>query len=108
MSGRTGAARIALESGVSGDSGRPMGGQHVLGGKKLALPKWGKPTITVSAGGTGRSVRSARPGPSRETLQAATDRILDAITDQVADIRGEQPPPGRWNHKLQRRVLPGE
>ncbi|WP_051215274.1 lysophospholipid acyltransferase family protein [Granulicoccus phenolivorans] len=108
MSGRTGAARIALESGCPVIPVGQWGAQHVLGGKKLALPKWGKPTITVSAGEPVDLSDLRGPDPSRETLQAATDRILDAITDQVADIRGEQPPPGRWNHKLQRRVLPGE
>ncbi|MEZ5116228.1 MAG: lysophospholipid acyltransferase family protein [Candidatus Nanopelagicales bacterium] len=99
MSGKTGAARIALMS------GRPViplahwGAQDVMGPYQKEFKALPRKTMRVKVGPPvdlsdleGRSLVA-------ETLRIATDRILDAITGLLADIRGEQPPEVRFKYR---------
>ena len=36
-----------------------------------------------------------------------TDAMLDAITAELEEIRGEKAPEGRWNPRTKRREAPG-
>ncbi len=98
MGGKTGAARVAL---LTGCPVIPMG---VWGPQEL-LPPYSKrprlyPRTTVQVG-LGEPVplddlrgETDRPLPG-SALRTATDRIMDAITDVVARLRGQDPPPDR-------------
>ncbi|MDO5501371.1 MAG: lysophospholipid acyltransferase family protein, partial [Propionibacteriaceae bacterium] len=107
MTGRSGAARIALETGCPVVPIGQWGAQEILPGKKLTWPRlWPRRTMRVLAGDPvplddlrARSLDDA-------VLDEATDRILDAITTLVAELRQESPPPGRWDLALGRRLLP--
>lgn len=107
MTGRLGAARLALQTGVPVIPVVQTGSDKVLGGRHLRLPKpWrGKAPVTVKAGDpVDLSEFVVDPDPSREDLDAATERIMDTLTAMVADLRGEAPPPGRWDMRVGKRL----
>ncbi|WP_344008145.1 lysophospholipid acyltransferase family protein [Nocardioides lentus] len=97
MMGRSGAARIALRTGCPVVPIGQWGAQRLLppyARKPRLLPrthvtlKVGDPVdLSAHAGG---QVTAAR-------LSAATETIMDAITDLVAEIRGESPPAERFD-----------
>ena len=104
MRGKTGAVRLALASGAS----------------VIPLAQWGGAAVWP------RSRRLPRPLPRRtvrclagppvdlsdfvgqtfteELLRAATERVMVAITDLVAVLRGAEPPTCRWDPLLGRRI----
>ena len=102
MTGRSGAVRLALETGVPLVPVGQWGTQQILPykGKPSPLPRKrlrmavGEPVDLSALGGR---------KPSRDDLKAGTDRMMDAITDLVAELRGEQPPAGRWDLRKGRR-----
>ncbi|OYO00437.1 lysophospholipid acyltransferase family protein [Enemella evansiae] len=105
MTGRTGAARIALATGCPVIPIAQWGAQEVLPGKKLTWPRiLPRKTMRVIAGDP-VPLDDLRGLPLRApVLEEATDRILDALTALLAELREETPPPGRWDLKLGRRV----
>ena len=52
----------------------------------------------------------ADPSPeakhTRTELGVVTDAMLDAITAELEEIRGEKAPEGRWNPRAKRREAP--
>jgi 1-acyl-sn-glycerol-3-phosphate acyltransferase len=97
MVGKTGAARIALSSGVPVIPVAQWGAQDVL----YPYAKWPRllPRKRVYAK-AGEPVplddlREAQVTP--EVLREATDRIMEAITSLLEDIRGEQAPTERFD-----------
>ena len=106
MTGKTGAARIALETGC------PV----------IPLAQWGTQNVRHRTVGAGllRVTSHMLLGPpvrlddlrDREidmaVLREATERILDAITAELESLRGEQAPEGRWDMHAQRRVPRGQ
>ena len=97
MKGHTGAARMALESGIPVVPIAHWGAQEVF-------PRYAK-RFYIFPRKTSRLVvgdpvdLSAFEGHAldKATLDAATNAIMDAITGLLAGLRGEQPPPQRWN-----------
>lgn len=97
MTGKTGAARLALSTGAPVIPVAQWGAQAILppyAKRPRLLPR---KTVWVKAGDPvdledlrGRPIN---PGLLRET----TNRIMDAVTDLLADIRGEQPPAVRFD-----------
>ena len=99
MVGKTGAARVALQTGCPIIPVAQWGPNQVLApySKKPSLlpPKM----IHVSAGPpVDLDDLGARP-LSADVLHEATDRIMDAITAQLAEIRGELAPATRFDPK---------
>lgn len=106
MTGKTGAARIALET------GRPV----------IPLAQWGAQNVRhrVRGAGLGRVTSYMLAGPPVQLddlrgrpidmaiLREATERILDAITRELEQLRGETAPPGRWDRHAGRRVPRGQ
>lgn len=105
MTGKTGAARIALAT------GRPV----------IPLAQWGSQFVRHVDGrpGWGRAVSRMRVGDpvplddlrDREAdapmLREATERIMGAITAELEQLRGEDAPVGRWDLRAGRRVASG-
>lgn len=106
MTGKTGAARIALET------GRPV----------IPLAQWGAQYVRhrTRASGLGRVTSRMLAGPpvplddlrdrpiDMTVLREATERILDAITHELETLRGETAPAGRWDLHAARRVSRGQ
>lgn len=97
MTGRTGAARIALETGC------PVVPIGQWGAHELLPPYTTRPhllprkTVTMKVGDP-VDLGDLADGPvTAAKLRRATDLIMDAVTDLVADIRGEQPPAERFD-----------
>ena len=96
MVGKTGAARIALQTGCPVIPIGQWGAQDVMYGKRIHFPKLlPRKTLRLIVGDpVPLDDLRRRPGHRRPTLRQATDRIMDAITALVAELR-EAEPPGR-------------
>lgn len=100
MTGKSGAARIALETGC------PVVPVAQWGAHEILPPYARKPDLLP------RKVMRFRAGPPVDlsdvaaapldsaALRVATDRILDALTHELAAIRGEEPPAHRWDMRV--------
>ena len=97
MEGKTGAARIALETDVPVIPVGCWGAQGIIGAKQVHFPKlFPRQTVQVLAGDP-VDLDDLRAQPlSAAVLREATDRIMTAITALVAELRGEQPPSRRY------------
>jgi 1-acyl-sn-glycerol-3-phosphate acyltransferase len=97
MVGKTGAARIALSSGVPVIPVAQWGPEQILPPYAKRPRFFPRKTMVVKTGDPVEldDLRSQKPTPV--VLRQATDRIMDAITAQLAEIRGEQPPPERFD-----------
>lgn len=89
---RTGIARMALETGAPVIPVAQWGSNHLLpptASRPTLLPR---ATLRVLAGPPValEDLREGRIG--RRSLQEATDRIMGRITEQLAVLRGEEPP----------------
>ena len=97
MKGRTGAARLALQTGAPVVPIAHWGAQEVFPryAKRLYLFPRKKSRVLV---GKPVDLSEFHGGPiTRTTLDAATTRIMDALTELVAELRGETPPAQRWD-----------
>ncbi|OEV13254.1 1-acyl-sn-glycerol-3-phosphate acyltransferase [Streptomyces sp. Amel2xB2] len=101
MKGKTGAARVALET-------RAPVIPVAQWGANLAVPPYPKrgeiklfprKTLIVQAGPPIDLSEFYGREPTAAVLRAVTDRIMDEITAQLADVRGEDPPPQRYDHR---------
>lgn len=99
MVGKTGAARVALETGCDVIPVAQWGANHVLAPYSKRIRLLPRKTMSVVAGPPiplddlrGRPVDSV-------VLRIATDRIMAAITAQLAQIRGEAAPVERFDPK---------
>ncbi|RMB58936.1 lysophospholipid acyltransferase family protein [Tessaracoccus antarcticus] len=109
MSGRRGAAMLALSTGVPVVPVGQIGAEEVLGGPTI---QWGKlfslrrRPVHVLAGEPVDLDRFRREGqdPSPETLELATVAIMDAVAALVEQLRDEQAPRGRWDMRVGARV----
>lgn len=97
MVGKTGAARIALSSGV------PVIPVAQWGAHQILYPYATRPRLVprkriYAKAGEPVDLDDLRGGPvTPDVLREATDRIMDAITSLLEDIRGEQAPAQRFD-----------
>ncbi|HSE08973.1 MAG TPA: lysophospholipid acyltransferase family protein [Nocardioidaceae bacterium] len=99
MTGKSGAARIALSTGAPVVPVAQWGANDILApyAKKVRLLP--RKTISMKAGDPVDldDLRSGQLTP--EVLREATDRIMDALTGLLADLRDEEPPAVRFDPK---------
>ncbi len=110
MKGKTGAARLALETDVPVIPVGQWGSERFMPPHKHGFPIVLRPdhVFHVMAGDP-VDFDDLRSQPlTKEVLEEATDRIIDAITVQVAVLRGEPVPTRRWDPDLQRHVPIGD
>ena len=82
------------------------GSQDVMGPYKKELRLLPRKTIRVLVGApVDLSDLAGRPLDAA-TIATASDRLMDAITGLVAELRGEQPPTGRFDMRLKARQQP--
>lgn len=93
MTGKTGAARVAFETGCPVIPFGQWGVEEIMYGKRIHFPKLlPRKTLRVLAGDP-VDLDDLRSQPvTPETLKIATERIMAAITALVAELRQEQPP----------------
>jgi 1-acyl-sn-glycerol-3-phosphate acyltransferase len=97
MAGKTGAARIALRTGCPVIPVGQWGAQELMYGPQIHFPKLLPRKTLRFLVGDPVDLDDLRDQPvSAETLAAATDRIMDAITALVAELRQQPPPPERF------------
>jgi 1-acyl-sn-glycerol-3-phosphate acyltransferase len=109
MEGKTGAARVALATRVPVVPVAQWGAQAALppyGGLRSFRPLPRK-TLTVVAGEPVELADLYDREPSAEVLREATERIMDAITGLLAQIRQETPPATRYVNRRVPAERPG-
>lgn len=108
MNPRTGAARLALEAGVPVIPVGQIGADRILGGKRIELRRLinaRRRPVFVLAGPPVDLDRFRTDGdPDKETLEAASVAIMDAVTALVEQLRGESAPLDRWDLRVGGRV----
>ncbi|HJE52069.1 MAG TPA: 1-acyl-sn-glycerol-3-phosphate acyltransferase, partial [Tessaracoccus flavescens] len=107
MTGRRGAAQLALKTGVPVVPVAGFGPHRVLGQKKLEPWRlFGKrKPVSVMASPAIDLSTYAGVEPTKEVLDEVTDLFLDTLTQMVADLRNETPPTeGRFDMRVGRRV----
>lgn len=93
MVAKTGVARLALASRAPVVPIAQWGAQNLLGPRATMLRPIPRKTVTVVAGPPVDLSDLYDQPLDAATLREATDRIMGAITSQLAEIRGEVPPP---------------
>ena len=107
MTGATGAARLALESRIPVIPVAQWGAQNVIPrwrkGLKLIPPQ----TMYVTAGPAVDFSDLYDRASELSSFIEATNRIMQAITAQLEQIRGEAAPAERWDRRNQREERKG-
>jgi 1-acyl-sn-glycerol-3-phosphate acyltransferase len=98
MEGKTGAARIALRTGCPVIPIGQWGAQELMYGREIHFPRLlPRKTLRLIAGDA-VPLDDLREAPvTAAVLDAATTRIMDAITALVAELRQEPPPAQRFD-----------
>ena len=108
MVGKTGAARIALTTGVPVIPIAQWGAQELLEPYGRRLHVFRHPLVHVWAGPPVDLTPWENEPIDATVLARATDAILDAITRRLEQIRGEQAPAERWDPRLHDQPLTGD
>ena len=93
MRGKTGAARLALVTGVPVIPIAQWGAQRVFDVRTKKLSLRPRRPVTVTAGKPVDLSRWEGATPTRAVLDQMTDAIMTDIRDLLAEIRDEEPPP---------------
>lgn len=97
MTGRTGAARVALATGAPVIPVAQWGAHRVLAPYAKKPKLFPRQTVAMKVGDP-VDLDDLRGLPlTPEVLREATDRIMDALTLLLADLRQETPPPSRFD-----------
>jgi 1-acyl-sn-glycerol-3-phosphate acyltransferase len=103
MRGKTGAARLAFRTGCPVVPIGQWGAQELMPGLKPSVPRLlPRKTLRVAAGDPVALDDLRKKPVTIDTLDEATTRILDAITDLVAELRGVTPPAQRYDPDTKR------
>lgn len=97
MRGKFGAVRTALESGVPLIPAASWGAQEILPRYSKRISLFPRKTATTLFGEPVDLSEFAGKPLDGATLAAATDRLMDAITALLEQLRGEKAPAERWN-----------
>jgi len=97
MTGKSGAARIALETGCPVIPVGQWGAQEILAPYTKTPHLVPRKHVTMKAGDPVQLDDLVAKQHTAEVINQATDRIMSAITDLVADLRGEVAPEKRFD-----------
>ncbi|NKX49089.1 1-acyl-sn-glycerol-3-phosphate acyltransferase [Arthrobacter deserti] len=107
MRGRTGAARLALQTGAPVVPVAQWGANALFPRYARRLHLLPRKTCRVAAGPpVDLSEFRGRP-ITKSVLEAATDKIMDSVTALLAELRGEEPPAERGDPAAQRQQSAG-
>ncbi|MGP9727977.1 lysophospholipid acyltransferase family protein [Glutamicibacter sp. 287] len=97
MVGRTGAARLALQTGAPVVPMAHWGDQELFPRYAKKMYPFPRKHVTLSVGEQVQ-LDDLRSGPrTRSVLQVATERIMASITELQAELRQQTPPEKLWN-----------
>lgn len=100
MTGKTGAARIALSTGAPVIPVAQWGAHHILAPYAKVPHLFPRKTIAMKAGDP-VDLDDLRDKPlTPEVLHDATNRIMDALTVLLAELRKEEPPAVRFDPRV--------
>jgi 1-acyl-sn-glycerol-3-phosphate acyltransferase len=97
MKGHTGAARLALKTGAPVVPIAHWGAQEVFPRYAKRFHVWPRKRVRVLVGDPVDLTEFEGRPLDKTTLLAATEKIMDAITALLTELRGEQPPAERWD-----------
>ena len=97
MRGKSGAVRLALESGIPLIPVAHWGTQHLMPRYGKTIRPFPRKTIHISVGEPVDLSAFAGKAIDQRTVSAATDLLMTKITELLAELRGEQPPAERWD-----------
>ena len=106
MSGRRGAASLALKTGAPVLPVAQTGAEKVLGGRRISLKSlFGRrKDVQVMAGPLLDLSQWEGREPTKEVLDEVTTYFLDTLRDMRAELTGLEPPKGRFDLRQGRRV----
>ncbi|THJ66288.1 1-acyl-sn-glycerol-3-phosphate acyltransferase [Arthrobacter echini] len=97
MKGRSGAARLALQTGAPVVPIAQWGAQELFPRYATRFQLFPRKRVRLLVGEP-VDLSDLQGAPlTKGTLDTATDRILDAITELLAELRGEDAPAERWD-----------
>lgn len=98
MTGKTGSARLALETGLPLVPVGIWGTQHIIRAYHDKVPHLFPPKVVKVYAGPPVDLSDLRGRTvDRDLLTTATDRLMDAISVQVSLARGEPAPAERYD-----------
>ncbi|MCG2622355.1 1-acyl-sn-glycerol-3-phosphate acyltransferase [Arthrobacter sp. I2-34] len=97
MRGRTGAARLALQTGAPVVPVAQWGANELFPRYAKRIHLFPRKTAKVVAGPPVDLSEFAGQPITKTVLDAATEKIMEAVTALLADLRGEEPPAERWD-----------
>lgn len=107
MSGKTGAVRLALETGAPLIPMAQWGAQEILPAYTKKFRPFPRKLVSVTAGPP-LDIEDLRGKPiTRELLDLGTNRLMDAITGLLETIRGETAPAHRLDWAAERKRSAG-
>ncbi|WP_240629863.1 lysophospholipid acyltransferase family protein [Specibacter cremeus] len=107
MKGRTGAARLALNTGALVVPIAHWGAQEVFPRYAKRLHVFPRKTTRVLVGKPVDLDRFMDGPDDKATLEAMTEVIMDAITELLEQLRGEKAPAQRWDPTAHHQTLHG-
>jgi 1-acyl-sn-glycerol-3-phosphate acyltransferase len=99
MKGRTGVARLALETGAPVIPVTVWGPHHLFDPVRKKLRLRPRTPVSITAGEQVDLTQWAGLQPSAEVLEAMTEAVMLRLRDQLATQRGQTPPP-LYDHRL--------
>ncbi|MBL3686825.1 1-acyl-sn-glycerol-3-phosphate acyltransferase [Leucobacter zeae] len=97
MRGKSGAVRLALVSGIPLIPVAHWGTQRLMPRYGKRIHPFPRKTIEISVGKPLDLSRFADRSIDQKTVSEATDLLMTAITDLLAELRDETPPAERWD-----------
>jgi 1-acyl-sn-glycerol-3-phosphate acyltransferase len=97
MRGKSGAVRLALESGIPLIPVAHWGTQDLMPRYAKRIHPFPRKTIRVSVGEPLDLSRFENRPVDQRVVTEATSLLMDSITALLAELRGEQPPAERWD-----------
>lgn len=97
MRGKSGAVRLALELGIPVVPVAHWGTQNLMARYSTKLNVFPRHTVDVKVGDPVDLSEFAGRPLDNKTLTAATNKVMDAITALLEDLRGKKAPATRWN-----------
>lgn len=97
MRGKTGAVRLALETGIPLIPAAHWGTQELMPRYAKGIHPFPRKHITIAVGEPLDLSAFAGKNIDQQTVTAATELLMNAITALLAELRGETPPAERWD-----------
>lgn len=104
MTIRSGAARLALTTGVKVIPVGQWGANYILPPRKIRKPNLRRREVRAVAGKPIDFSGLVSEQPSGEQIAQASNRILQAILKQTSEARREPAPRDVWDHRIKQRV----